>query len=134
MNKRTFVIVLGSLCIFLMFYSGGLMAQASAVYSICPSPYPVPLTEVLTDDGLVVSDVEAVVKLERVGKPSLYLAFLADRFYVLDDLTGLKRVYLFGYHETIAGYQSELSLSGIPPGQLSTDELVNCILKYHSRT
>lgn len=133
MNKQTIVIVLGILCLSLAFSSSRLFAQAPTLYVFEQAPYATSLMNSLSEDQYGASDVEAVLKMGRAGRTDVHVTFLEDRFYLFFDLTGLKQVYLFDYHGTVEAYQSELSLSGIPESEMTATELVNCVLKYHTR-
>lgn len=133
MNKRRNVFVLGILCLILLCSSDSIMSQSSMVFQFAAEPYPSSMMESLEKDNVPTSSLVAVLNAARTGAPQVDLAFLADRFYLFFDLNGMKRVYLLDYHDSVEAYASELSLNGIPNTQLSATELVNCILKYHTR-
>ncbi len=103
------------------------------MYQFGSEPYPSSMVESLEKDNVPTSNLVAVLTVARTGAPEVDLAFLADRFYLFFDLNGMKKVYLLDYHDSMEAYAAELSLNGIPNSELSATELVNCILKYHTR-
>ena len=122
------------LCIFIFGSLSSASAQTGSGASFLTPPYATAYTDALAADSVLGSEIVEVLHVPRVGTSDVEFVYLTDRFYVIFDLSGQRKVYLFNYEDKWEDYQTQLSLNGIPPNDFSVQDLINCVLKYHTKS